>query len=38
MKIKRYMKELANDMIRMYNIKWCDIEPCLKSYKNGLVT
>lgn len=38
MKIKRYMKELASDMIRMYRIEWKDIESSLNSYKKGLVT
>lgn len=38
MKIKRYMKELASDMIRMYRIEWKDIEHSLNSYKKGLVT
>lgn len=38
MKIKRYMKELASDMIRMYRIEWKDIEPSLNSYKKGLIT
>lgn len=37
MKIKRYMKELASDMIRMYRIEWSDLEPVFRSYKRGLV-